>query len=299
MLYLGIDLHHKQMTVALRDQTGSVCLRRQVSTRPRKVDEFLHELAARSDGPYIAVLEVCGFHDWLVQRLRAESACHDLIVLQPETRSRTKTDRRDANRLSEQLWVNRDRIATGQKVQGLRVVYIPTTDEQQDRQLTASRDRLGRLRTRTINQIRHILRRHNLQWELPTKTFQTAKVKRWLRQLVTGAVQSPLSELDRLELDQLLERWELWDRQLAVLEQRMAARYNRHPAAQLLGTIGVSCYMALAITSRIGDIRRFPSPRSLANFFGLVPGSRSSGETQRLGSSPSRGAGWCGSCSGS
>jgi hypothetical protein len=42
--------------------------------------------------------------------------------------------------------------------------------------------------------------------------------------------------------------------------------------------------MALAIASRVGDISRFPSGRSLANFFGLTPGSRSSGETQRLGS---------------
>ncbi|MGH2604325.1 MAG: transposase, partial [Dehalococcoidia bacterium] len=48
--------------------------------------------------------------------------------------------------------------------------------------------------------------------------------------------------------------------------------------------VGVSCYMALAISSRVGDIRRFAHGRSLANFFGLTPGSRSSGETERLGS---------------
>ena len=42
--------------------------------------------------------------------------------------------------------------------------------------------------------------------------------------------------------------------------------------------------MALAISSRVGDIRRFAHGRSLANFFGLTPGSRSSGETERLGS---------------
>ncbi|MBP90336.1 MAG: hypothetical protein CMJ64_27130 [Planctomycetaceae bacterium] len=33
----------------------------------------------------------------------------------------------------------------------------------------------------------------------------------------------------------------------------------------------MSHYMALAIACRIGDISRFPSPRSLANFFGLTP----------------------------
>jgi hypothetical protein len=42
--------------------------------------------------------------------------------------------------------------------------------------------------------------------------------------------------------------------------------------------------MALAISSRVGDVSRFAHGRSLANFFGLTPGSRSSGETERLGS---------------
>jgi hypothetical protein len=39
MLYLGIDLHRKQMTVSLRNESGDVLLRRQVSTRWSKVEE--------------------------------------------------------------------------------------------------------------------------------------------------------------------------------------------------------------------------------------------------------------------
>ena len=44
MLYLGIDLHRKQMTVSLRNELGDVVLRRQVSTRWKKVDEFLEQV---------------------------------------------------------------------------------------------------------------------------------------------------------------------------------------------------------------------------------------------------------------
>lgn len=40
MLYLGIDLHRKQMTVSLRNEHGDVVLRRQVSNRWKKVEEF-------------------------------------------------------------------------------------------------------------------------------------------------------------------------------------------------------------------------------------------------------------------
>jgi transposase len=284
MLYIGIDLHSKQLTVCIRDQGGTILVQRQVSTRPAKVEEFVEQVHALSEGKYVVVLEVCGFHDWLVRRLRTDARCQEVVLIQPEESSRKKTDRRDANRLSEVLWVNRERLLAGTRVQGLRRVYIPTEAERQDRQLTAVRQRLGVQRTQTINRIRRILRRNNLEWERPTKGFQTKKVKAWLKTLA-------VDETDRLELEQLVEQWALWDRQLAVLEERIAARYEHHAAAKLAATIvGVSCYMALAIVSRIGDIRRFPSGRSLANFFGLTPSSRSSGEKECLGSITKQGS---------
>jgi transposase len=284
MLYIGIDLHGKQMTVSVRDERGDVILRRQVSTRPDKVEEFLRELPALEKGKYLVLLEVCGFHDWLVARLEADPFCHDVLLIQPTQTSKKKTDRRDANRLSEVLWVNRHRLLAGETVRGLRQVYQPTEGERQDRQITSMRMRLGRQRTRTINRIRHILRRNNLEWQRPTKGFQTKKVKQWLKTLA-------LDETDRLEMDQLLEQWALWELQIAQSEERIVQRFEKNAAAQLLATIvGVSCYMALAIASRIGDIGRFPRGRSLANFFGLTPGSRSSGEKERLGSITKQGS---------
>ncbi len=63
-------------------------------------------LAQRAE-PFIAVVEVCGFNDWLIQILR-NYRCHKVILVQPEERKRCKTDRRDAAALSELLWVNRD-----------------------------------------------------------------------------------------------------------------------------------------------------------------------------------------------
>jgi transposase len=277
MLYLGIDLHLKQLTVCVRNEHGDVTLRRQVSTRPDKVAEFLEELRNEPDG-YVAILEVCGFHDWLVQQLREQAACRDVVVIHPEKRSRKKTDRRDAHRLSEVLWVSRERLLAGERVQGVRRVQLPTPEERHDRQLTSVRQRLGRQRTRTLNQIHYLLRRHNLAWQVPTKTFCTQKVRQWLKHLTLPAH-------ERRELDHLLAQWRLWDQQIEQVQARIEARFERNPAAQLLGTIvGMGAYMALAIASRVGDIRRFAHGRSLANFFGLTPGSRSSGETERLGS---------------
>jgi hypothetical protein len=66
MLYLGIDLHRKQMTVSLRNPHGDALLRRQVSTRWAKLEEFRHQLhqTLAAHQTYVAVVEVCGFHDW-------------------------------------------------------------------------------------------------------------------------------------------------------------------------------------------------------------------------------------------
>jgi transposase len=200
-----------------------------------------------------------------------------VIVIQPQQRSKRKTDRRDANALSELLWVNRRRLLAKQRVQGVRRVTLPTADEEQDRQLTATRAALVRKRTKTINQIRDILRRHNLEWDRPTKTFQTKKVRQWLASL-------PLSEVERLTMDHLLEQWKMWDRQIDSVDPLIRVRFQRNKNARVLATIvGVSHYMALTIASRIGSIERFPRGRSLANFFGLTPGSRSSGDQQRTG----------------
>jgi transposase len=277
MFYLGIDLHRKQMTVCARDENGDVRLRRQVSTRPEKVEEFLAELR-NLEFPYVATLEVCGFHDWLVKRLQSRVRCQEIVLIQPEKKSRRKTDRRDAHQLSEMLWVSRGRLLAGQKVQGVRRIYFPTDEEREDRQRTAVRQWLGRRRTKTLNQMHYIPRRNNLEWSQPTKGFQTRAVRKWLQTLALG-------DTDRLEMDLLLEQWELWDEQIIQLDKRIAERYLKHDQAKLLGRIiGVSGYMALAIASRIGDIRRFPTPRSLANFFGPTPTSKSSGETERLGS---------------
>ena len=111
MLYLGIDLHRKQLTVNVRNEEGDVVSRRQVSTQWKKVRKFFEQVrdCAASEGGFVAILEVCGFHDWLVKMLQ-EYGCREIVMIQPEKRARQKTDRRDANSLCELLWVNRERL---------------------------------------------------------------------------------------------------------------------------------------------------------------------------------------------
>jgi transposase len=122
-------------------------------------------------------------------------------------------------------------------------------------------------------------------WEYPTKTFQTRAGRQWLEQL-------KLPEMDRFEVELLLQEWDSIEAQIKHVDAKIVERAARSDPANVLNATqilmtapGVSHYMGLGLASRIGPIKRFPRPRSLANYFGLTPSSRNSGETKdRLGS---------------
>jgi transposase len=139
--------------------------------------------------------------------------------------------------------------------------------------------------TRVINRVRHLLRRHNREQELPTKGIQTKAARNWLKEL-------KLSPLDRLEMDHLLARWELLATQQQALDERIRQRAGEHPQAKVLQSLpGGGTFLALGLAARIGSIERFPQPRSLANYWGLTPCCRNSGEaTDRLGSITKQGS---------
>jgi len=285
MLYLGIDQHGKQLTIDLGNEDGELVLHRQVSTAPTALRKFLAEMRQRSrpEGGYLAMVEVCGFNDYLIDLLR-EYGCHDVVLVQPDSRSKKKTDRRDARQLRESLWVNRLLLRNGKRPAKLRRVRIAGQEDAADRQLTSFRKRLTDLRTKTINKIHQLLLKHNFQHDLPTKTFQTKAVSRWLSQL-------ELPEIDRLEMNCLLEQWSLWDKQLETVQAQVVQRQKGNADALLLQSIpGLAFYGSLAISSRVGDINDFPRPASLANYWGLTPGCRNSADAVRIGSITKQGS---------
>jgi transposase len=286
MLYLGIDQHSKQLTVNLRGEDGEVIDRRQVSTRWKDVRAYFDELRKQATiaGGFMVILEVCGFNDWLLQLLK-EYGAHDIVLLHPQKPSKRKTDHRDANGLGELLWVNRYRLLAGRPVKGLRRVQIASPAEQADRRLTSLRWRIARERTRLLNRVRHLLRRHNLTQECPTKGMQTRKAKQWLKELA-------LTELDRWELDSLLKRWQALEEEWRGLEEKVCARQAQHATAPLLATMpGVGAFGSLALACRLNDFARFRGPKSVPNYWGLTPACSNSGETgQRLGSITKQGS---------
>ncbi len=279
MMYLGIDQHKRYLTICMRDDQGDIVLRRQVSTKWKDIDRFLESLQARSDtqGGYVAVVEVCGFNGWLVDRLE-QYGCRQTYVIKAPDRVRQKTDRRDAAKLSELLWINRDRIADGDRLVHIRAVYQPTEEEQHDRQLTHLRHRLGQALTRAKNSIKGILRRHNAEQGCPTKGTFTKAGLGWLKTV-------ELPEMDRLELDMRLAEYTLYAGQIGEATARIHVRAERIKSeVRRLRTLPrIGEYTALALLAHIGPVERFVHARSLSNYIGITPGCRNTGGADRPG----------------
>ena len=275
MLYLGIDQHAKQLTIDLSDEDGDLVLHRQVKTDWDSLREFFDWLRkhAEPEGGYMAIVEVCGFNNYLMDLLK-EYGCEHVILVQPDGRKKHKTDRRDARTLRDALWMNRKRFLQGKRPANLRVVRPASEDDAADRQLTVLHERLTRLRTRAINKVKTILRKRNLQHGCPTKGIQTKKARVWLDGL-------DLPHIDRVEMIVLLEQWTLVDKQLKEVAEQIKQRQVQNEVAILLASVpGMSYFSSLSVACRIGAIEDFPRSCSLANFWGLTPGSRNSGDTK-------------------
>ena len=175
MLYLGIDQHRKQLTVCVRNEEGDIMLRRQVSTEWDRVRAFGAEIRKLA-GPagFVVIVEVCGFNDWLLKLLAEYDRRGDVRGAAREAVEEEDRPPRRQRAVRDSL-AQPPAVVGGKPVQGVRVVHLPGVEDAADRQLTELRKRVGQLRTRTINKVKHLWRKHNLEQERPTKGLETVK----------------------------------------------------------------------------------------------------------------------------
>ena len=285
MLYLAIDQHKNQLTINIRNEQGDVIQKGQVSTNHADIDDFFVALAkkARKHRGYMAIVEVCGFNDWLLAKLQ-KTRCSEIVVIQPGNSAMNKTDKRDANALGELLWNNRKRLQGGQRPNGIRRIFPADPADAQVRQLANFRQHLIRQRTRLVNKIKGILNKHNMAQDAPTEKYDTKKFRQWIT-----TVQLPV--IDRFEIDIHLQSWTLYDKQILEVEAELVKRSEVRAADvfRLSAIPGISAMGAITLLSRIGDIKRFKNPDSLANYFGLTPGCHNTGGKNRVGGITKRG----------
>ena len=264
MLYVGLDIHTKHISICALDEKGQVAHR----SRVRGIQDMLRVLTGLPDRFEVCYEASCGYghyHD-LLQPLAARVLVAHPGRLRLIFRSRDKNDRKDAERLAKLLYLGE-----------APAVHVPALDVRTWRELINCRGQVIAKRTRAKNALRALLRgagvvppRHPDLW--------TKAGLAWLRRLELPTVSQ------QLRRDLLLEEVEALRRQVRRIEQQLGRRARQLPAVARLRSIpGGGARTAEAVAAFVDDPDRFRSAKAVGRYFGLVPCQDQSGDRNRLG----------------
>ena len=261
--YFGIDVHKDYIVVAAVDASSG-----EIFEPERVAMEKLPEWSKRHLGPEDEVaLEVSG-NAWHVYDLLAKYAGQVVVSNPAKTRliaqARIKTDKFDALALARLL-------SSG----FICEVWVPVSKVREQRTLSKHRDGLRTQSTQVKNRIHALLRRHNLR--CPVASVFSSEGRDWLESL-------DLSPIEAIERRQLLAQFDLAQAQLDEANTFIAERTQHDPrVTRLMQIPGIGFFSAFTILASIGDIHRFPSPKHLSSYAGLVPSVHQSGQKHFTG----------------
>lgn len=263
MEYVGIDLHKQGFNACVMDSAGKVTYTNGYKNTEGDVDQLL---LACHDPSF--VIEATQNWMWMVRYLEKKdlpvTLAHPLRT-KAIASARIKTDELDAKTLAHLL-----------RADLVPMAYIPTIDEQEDRDLSRARCQFVKQQTWAKNQIHSLLTKENLMPPV-TDLFGT-KGRIWLDQ-------QKLSENKEVVLGQMLLLLEDIKRKITALDKQIEARAKNNTRVEVLKSIpGVGTTTAFVLAAEIGDPKRFPNGKKLAAYLGLVPSCYQSGNTKRLGS---------------
>jgi transposase len=214
-----------------------------------------------------------GFH---LHRFLQSQAVENIVVdsssIEVDRRARrAKTDRVDGMKLLELL------MGYWREAKKLRVVRVPSVQEEDQRQVNRERERLGREATGHRNRIRGLLIAQGVRVE-------GMGTRGWRERLEKMAIAAHL----KAQLLRETERLALVQAQLKVLEQSRCQRLGakEHDVAmvqvkQLLGLCAVGINSAWVLVMEFFAWRGFRNRRELGGLSGLVPTPYSSGSMER------------------
>lgn len=211
--------------------------------------------------PCQIILEVGPHSRWMhksLEKLGHKVRVVDARKIQLISRSRSKTDKRDARTLA-QLGAGVPEL--------LGDIRHRSQQAQADLSVLLTRDHFIQLRTASINRIRGVLKSTGVKVpKMSTKTFHTR-----VGELVPKFLQPALVPL----LEELLSL----HTRIRALDKVIEAMAGRYPAVGRLARIsGVGHLTALAFVLSLDDPSRFKKSRDVGPFVGLTPRKHASGE---------------------
>jgi transposase len=276
-LYVGLDVHKEQTSIALADpgSKGEIRSYGSVATSQIMLERVVRRIAkAHKIG--LAELHVCyeagGCGMWIARmfvRLKVPCTVVAPSLIPSKAGDQVKTDKKDAIKLARLL-------RAGELVS----VHIPDETDEAIRDLCRARvDAMDDLR-RAKNRLLAMLRR--LGFRYTGKTHWTEAHKRYLRNLrLPFACHRIIMEELIGQIDQLVARIERLEGHMEL----MCAEWVKKPVVEAIMTLrGFRIIAAMTVVSEIGDFVRFTHPRQLMSYLGLTPGEHTTGGKRKQGS---------------
>jgi transposase len=265
---VGLDVHATQTHAAVLDPATGQLWTRRLQGPPAVSLKFLVSLGAGASAVYEA-----GPTGFALARAAAQSGI-DVRVVSPgqlprKPSDRVKTDRRDAIRLARLL-------AAGE----LSFCRVPSVEEERFRDLVRAREDVRGDLMRARHRLSKFLVRQELVYAGPGNPWTTMH-RRWLGRLRFADPASTATFVDYLAaVEALTERRSALER---ALEQLAPASPFADTVARLRCFRGIDTLSAAGVSAEVGDFARFPHPRFLTGYLGIVPSEHTSDDRRRQG----------------
>jgi len=268
--YVGIDAHQRELQLAMLIGDAAEA----VSWTAPTDDDAIERLRRKLERAAPDAIECCyeaGPGGYALQRrlargrVRCRVIAPSLIPRKPG--DRVKTNRRDARQLAQLLRANL-----------LTTVHPPTEAEEAVRDLCRARDDARRDLMRARHRLTKLLLRRG---RIYVGTAWTKVHGEWLQRLTwTYAADRHVMTDYRAAIDQVTTR-------LTELDRLLAQIASEPPYAAAVAALrcfrGIDTVSALMLLAELHHVGRFPHPRALMAFTGLVPSEASTGDRHRRG----------------
>lgn len=261
-LYIGIDFHPYQQTVAFCDDTDGEIKYRQFLHSDKKA---LRQFYRSCQKDTIIGVEATGSLDWF-QTMLGDSGLELKIgnprLIRRMALSRHKNDYRDAETILDLLVSHGfPEIQPRSRSSGLILQTI------------SLRHSFVGQRTRLLNQLQAFARQKGLD---KFRMRNTAA-----QQILLASAEN---DHERLLVDARFQLVAELNRQIKHLEAELEKTVGQDERAKLLVTHpGVGNLTALCLVHTLGDVNRFKTKEEVASFVGLAPVEKSSGDRRRFG----------------
>ena len=272
-IYVGIDVHLKSWTVAILLEN---IFYRKFRQNPSAAELGRYLRKHFPDGSYYSVYE-SGFCGYSVHRELESEGIHNIIVNAADIPTtdkerKQKEDGRDSLKLAKSL---RSGDLTG--------IYIPQTSTIEFRGLVRFRKTTVKEISRNKSRIKSYLHFNGIA--IPSELdgaskYWSERFSQWL-----SIVKLSTSE-GQMVLNKTLENVHHLRGQLLEINRVLRGMINQGKYARslqlLMGIPGIGFISAVTLLSELEDINRFGNLDRFCSYVGLVPSTRSSGETENI-----------------